>query len=360
MPRVDWLIIGPAVFMVALGLVVLRSIELTARIPIDFNLETQLVAVLLAVTGGVFAYKLKNLWPRLSGGLYLVALLVLGLVLLVGEEAGGARRWIDLGAWQFQPSELAKLSLIIIQAKLLATRKNSLNRPWPLVLSAVYTLVLTGLVLAQPDLGTAALLVLVWLAQLLGSNLSRRTLLLLLGFILLAIPTTYPFLADYQKDRINSFLHPSLDTSGDGYNALQATIAIGSGGLLGKGLDAGTQSQLNFLPSQHTDFIFAVIGEKLGFAGAFLVVVAACLLLLQLAVLTWRAESDFVRLVGIGVVTVLAIQFFINMGMNLGLAPITGVPLPLISAGGTHLVIEGALIGMALGLFRKGQKLYSR
>jgi rod shape determining protein RodA len=228
------------------------------------------------------------------------------------------------------------------------------------VLSAVYTLVLTGLVLAQPDLGTAALLVLVWLAQLLGSNLSRRTLLLLLGFILLAIPTTYPFLADYQKDRINSFLHPSLDTSGDGYNALQATIAIGSGGLLGKGLDAGTQSQLNFLPSQHTDFIFAVIGEKLGFAGAFLVVVAACLLLLQLAVLTWRAESDFVRLVGIGVVTVLAIQFFINMGMNLGLAPITGVPLPLISAGGTHLVIEGALIGMALGLFRKGQKLYSR
>jgi rod shape determining protein RodA len=172
----------------------------------------------------------------------------------------------------------------------------------------------------------------------------------MVGLLLLSVPAAYPFLADYQRQRIDTFLNPSLSAEAEGYNVLQATIAIGSGGLLGKGLDAGSQSQLNFLPAQHTDFIFAVTAEKLGLLGGLSIVAAFCLLIIRLVNRVMLSDNHFIHLVGFGMIAALAAPFLINVAMNLGLFPVTGVPLPFVSAGGTHMIVELTMLGLVSGL----------
>jgi len=359
--RIDWLVIGPVIYLTGISLVVLKSIELTTKTPLDFSFSTQITAAALALAMIVIIVRSQDLLLRSGLYLYLASLVLLVIVLLYGDVSGGAKRWVEVGSWQFQPSELAKLSLILVQAKLLVTRRHSLNTPWPLFLSVFYLLPTVWLVLAQPDLGTVVILIAVWLGMLFMSDLPKRTFVLLLGLVLLVVPASYPFLADYQRQRIDSFFNPSLSTQAEGYNALQATIAVGSGGFIGRGLDSGTQSQLNFLPSQHTDFIFAVISEKLGFLGALSLILAFATLLIRLIYLSWQSGSQAVRLVGIGVVATIGLQFLINVGMNLGLAPVTGVPLPFVSGGGTHVVVESIMVGLVLGLAAAGRHhLYRR
>lgn len=354
-PTLDPLVIIPVLYLLSIGLVVLDAIVTTTRISIDFSITTQLVATIIGLGLLVVVSRNGSIWYGLGLPLYLVSCTLLLLVLLYGENIFGATRWLQLGSFQMQPSELMKIALIIVQARLLSSRIQSLDRPWPLVLSALYVSGAVLLVFLQPDLGTVLVLIGIWFIQLLFSEVPKRTIVLLLGIFLLALPLAYPFLADYQKQRIETFFNPSLDTQGSGYNVLQATIALGSGGLLGKGLDAGSQSQLNFLPSQHTDFVFAVIGEKLGFIGGVSVIIAFTVLLLRLSVLVLRSQSSFVRLSGIGVVAVLGFQFLINTAMNVGLLPVTGIPLPFISGGGTHILSECLMIGIVLGLLRQSK-----
>jgi rod shape determining protein RodA len=359
--QIDWLVIGPIAYLSILSLIVLKSIELTTKTPLDFSFGRQLASVALSFIVLLVLVRSKDL--LLKGGfyLYILSVLLLALVLTYGESSGGATRWLTIGTWQFQPSELAKLALILVQAKLLASRRHSLAKPWPLFLSVLYVLPLVLLIAVEPDLGTAIVLVAIWLAMLLMSDLPKRTFVLLIGLVLLVLPASYPFLEDYQRDRVDSFFNPSLSTQAEGYNALQATIAVGSGGLTGRGLDAGTQSQLNFLPSQHTDFIFAVIAEKLGFLGALSVILAFTLLLVRLIYISWQSSHQVVRLAGMGVIAALGLQFLINIGMNLGLAPVTGIPLPFVSGGGTHILAESAMVGLVLGLAAVERKnLYRR
>lgn len=353
--RFDPLIVLPIAYLTVISIVVLRSITLTSQIAIDFSFATQVIAVLIGVAVFIAAQQTRELWQRLSLPLYLLSTIALVLVLFYGDASGGATRWIQIGSFQFQPSELAKFALILVQAQLLSRRADTLARPWPLLLSAVYVAVPVLLVIRQPDIGTAVIIIAVWLAQLFASPLSRRTFVLILGLFFLAVPAVYPFLADYQQERIESFLNPSIDTQAEGYNVLQSTIAVGSGGWLGKGIDAGTQSQLNFLPAQHTDFIFAVIAEKLGFVGAVSVIIALAVLMLRLALLSLTHESIYVQLVGIGVIGILLLQTLINIGMNIGLLPVTGIPLPFVSGGGTHLVLEFAMVGTLIGVIRGKQ-----
>lgn len=348
--NIDWLIVVPIIYLQAVSLIVLNAILSTNRVQIDFSYTTQVLAMILGLVVAYLAFRARDVWYRLGFVFYVVTLGLL-VAVLFSEETGGASRWLNLGAWQLQPSELAKLALILVQARLLASRSDQLHKPWPLLLSGAYTAVISLLVFLQPDLGTVVIIIGIWLAQLVFSTIPKRTLLLLFGILLLLLPASYPFLADYQKQRIDSFFSPSLDTRADGYNVLQASIAIGSGGLAGKGLDAGSQSQLNFLPAQHTDFIFAVIGEKLGFVGALSVIIAFGVLLMRWTILLTRASGRYVRLVGVGVLAAFGLQFAINTGMNLGLLPVTGVPLPFVSGGGTHVVVELAMVGIALGLF---------
>lgn len=350
MLRIDWLFVGPIVYLLTLSLIVLRSVSLSTQTVLDFNFSTQVMAIGLGLALAWLAYRQVGVWLRLSPFLYLTSLLLLLAVAVYGEASGGAVRWLNIGQFQLQPSELAKLALILLQARLLSRRQTDLDSPGPILLSGMYLGLVASFIFLQPDLGTVVLLVAIWLGQLFVSNLPKRTFVLILGLILLSVPATYPWLADYQKARIDTFFNPSLNANAEGYNVLQASIAIGSGGLLGKGLDAGSQSQLNFLPAQHTDFIFAVAAEKMGLLGGLSIILAFCVLLARMAVRIGRSQNRLTQLVGYGILASIGAQFVINVGMNLGITPVTGVPLPLVSAGGTHILIELTMLGLFAGL----------
>jgi len=274
-----------------------------------------------------------------------VALLV--IVLFVGKETYGAVRWIDLGFFDLQPSEVAKPLLIISLGCFLARRQDKITSFWTFLLSLLHLLPLVALVFIQPDLSTSVVLVAIWLGMVWTAGVRPAYLL---GLFFAAIPAGFAawtyFLQDYQKTRLLLFLDPYQDLWGGGYNILQAWTAIGSGGWLGKGFGQGTQSQLHFLPVRHSDFIFAVICEELGFLGSIALIVVLALFLWQILQVAARSTDPLGRLIAVGVTSWLAFQSLVNIGMNLGVMPVTGLPLPLISYGGSSLLA----IMVALGL----------
>jgi rod shape determining protein RodA len=332
---------------------------------------------------------------------YLVGLVVLAAALAVGTGAGPAEsvgRWISLGPVRFQPSEVAKVAAILGLARYLASREEPPANLRELVAPALLVGVPLGLVVLQPDLGTALAFVgilfavLYWagtpplylfllaspgLALLLSFDSrvwSAYFLALVLGVYLLrfrvylvesaavvlanlaagtiALPV-WNSLADYQKNRLLVFLDPGMDPRGAGWNLIQSKVAIGSGGLFGKGFTQGTQKRLDFLPEQHTDFIFSVVGEELGFVGVTVVIAVFGWLLLRLVQLAERSMDPFAGLVLFGIFGVWIVHIFINVGMTVGIVPITGIPLPFLSYGGTFLVTCWALAGLAVRMSRE-------
>lgn len=267
--------------------------------------------------------------------LYIAVLFLLVVVFFLGFETRGSLRWIPLAGFQFQPSEFAKPILILFLAKFwssnVATWKN-------IGLSLLIALPLLGLIFKQPDLGTALTLLAIWLIMLVGSNISALKLSLMgVGMLILA-PIVWLILKDYQKQRISSFLSPTQDPLGVGYNVIQSTIAVGSGELLGRGLGRGTQSRLQFLPEYKTDFIFASIAEEFGFVGSMLVLVLYGLFIARALRIISISKSRFGNLLILGVLGMLFFQITVNVGMNIGLVPITGITLPLLSYGGSSLI----------------------
>jgi rod shape determining protein RodA len=296
-------------------------------------------------------------WPLYAATVVLLGALVLAAVLK--HEAGvsvlGATRWFQIGPIQVQPSEVAKPVLVLALAKLLADSEKRLRRPQYYLASIVIMAVPAGLVYIQPDLGTTLTCAAIWLAMVVAAKVPLRYLI---GTVILAVPlvwvalNTNYLLKDYQRERLLIFLHPESDVLGAGYNILQARISIGTGGLFGQGYMGGIQSQGGFLKVAQSDFIFSVVAEEFGFIGA----VALIALLL---VITWRylhvaaaAPTPYTSLICVGLAAWLAVQIFINVGMNLSLMPVTGIPLPFISAGGTSLVslllAQGLVQGIAL------------
>jgi rod shape determining protein RodA len=274
---------------------------------------------------------------------------MVGFLLLVeifGATRLGATRWINLGFFQFQPSEFAKLALIIVLAKFFSDNYEKSNNIRYVLMSLLYLLPPLVLVLAQPDLGTALVLVMVWLAMALTTKLKMRYFLIMLIALLVSLPLIYPRLAPYQRQRIATFVNPTANPDSTGYNVNQAIIAVGSGGLFGQGLSSGSQSQGNFLPSQHTDFIFAVLSEKLGFLGGLLCVFLYCVIIVRAIWIAKNSADRFGTLLAIGIATMFAFHVVVNIGMNIGLLPVTGIPLPFISAGGTSMLIS--LISIAI------------
>lgn len=278
--------------------------------------------------------------------LFIVGLILLGAVFFFGTTIFGATRWIDLLGFQFQPSELMKLLVIIILAHILTA---SPNREPSLGLIGWLLLLLglaIGLVLRQPDLGTAAVIGFVATAMLMVARLPRTYWFGLIGLGAMIIPFLYFQLQDYQIQRLETFFQPTADPLGAGYNVLQSIIAVGNGGIFGAGLGQGTQSQLDFLPVVHTDFIFAGIAESVGFVGSVLLIVIMVALLLKTLVVAKRAPDQFGVILVLGIVSLWFIQFVINVGMNLGLAPVTGIPLPFVSYGGTALIVNLLALGI--------------
>lgn len=256
-------------------------------------------------------------------------------VLILGVETRGVLRWIPLGIINIQPSEFGKAALILILAHFWSKQIPS----WQNVLkSLLWALPLVLLVFKQPDLGSTLTILIIWITLLFASGISVRKMLVTILIILFVIPFSWLSLHDYQKQRITSFLDPESDPLGKGYNLIQSQIAVGSGQIFGRGLGRGTQSRLQFLPEFRTDFIFASIAEELGFLGSF-VIISIYLFLLVYCLKTAEGAFDrFGFLIILGVVAMLAFQTFVNIGMNIGLLPITGITLPLISYGGSSLI----------------------
>lgn len=355
----DWLLLGVTLLLAAIGILILFSTSRQAGGTLPTALvRNQLIFLILAIGGLVTLSRLDyHAWSQMTGRIYLITLGLLLVVEVLGKTALGATRWINLGFFQFQPSELAKLVLIIIFAKVFSDNYDQLSSPKYVLLSLGYLVVPLLLVLAQPDIGTGLVLIVIWLTMALVSRMPKRYPIGLILIGLLLLPVGVSFLKPYQRQRIDTFFQPTANPLGSGYNVVQSTIAVGSGRLLGRGLAAGSQSQLNFLPAQQTDFIFAVVAEKLGFVGGALLIGLFGALLLRMLTVAFRAKDRFGLFIAVGVVAMLLAHVIINIGMNLGIMPVTGIPLPMVSYGGTNLVMSLAAVGLVESIAIRRKKI---
>jgi rod shape determining protein RodA len=293
--------------------------------------------------------------------LYGAMLLLLALVLVMGRSTRGAQRWFALGPFAFQPSEVAKLVLVLVLAKYFADVQRS---GWIQRVIVPGLLMLPGLILIlkQPDLGTAMSFTFIFVSMVLVGGLHTKAL----GMGILFTSMLFPFvweliwtsLHDYQRERILTFWDPMIDPAGKGYHALQARIAIGSGGLLGKGLDEATQSRLKFLPEGHTDFVFAVFAEQWGFIGVLVLFALFAALIFLAAEIAFKAKDPLGLLLAAGMLSMLGFCLMVNVGMTMGIFPIVGIPLPLMSYGGTTTVTSMAALGLLLNVKRRRLTLF--
>ncbi len=309
----------------------------------------QLSFLVIGVFVALIFYKLDfSIAFSLSTFIYIFSIFLLVITLFLGQSIRGATRWIGIGAYQLQTSEIVKPLLALAYAGFLA--KHPLNKIKNLLTYIALSLIPVLLVKSQPDLGSA--LVLLVLAGFMGlfAKINLRWVAVISVLVLALIPLAPYLLKDYQLNRIESFLNPYHDPKGRGYNAIQSVIAIGSGGLIGKGVSLGTQSHLNFLPERHTDFIFASFAEEFGLLGVSLVLLAYFYLLYRLFEISNHLKDKENRLLALGILSIFMFQSVVNIGMNLGIMPVTGITLPLFSYGGSSLISFAALLGMSLRL----------
>lgn len=294
---------------------------------------------------------------------YFFMIFILGLVLVSGRHALGATRWFELGMISFQPSEFMKLALIFLLARYFAACLSSYTFNYAthvqrfyrnLLLPLCITLVPMGLIFKQPDLGTSLLLFGIFLTMLFIFGIERRYLIGFLCFCAAIVPFGWHFLKPYQKDRLLVFLNPNIDPLGAGYTIIQSKIAVGSGQIFGKGWLSGTQNQLNFLPERHTDFIFSVVGEEWGLFGTILLVFFYFQLIRAMLDLAEEVTDQFAHYVTIGVISIFAMQVIVNIGMVIGMLPIVGITLPLVSYGRSSFFVSVVMLGVLLNFARRG------
>lgn len=281
--------------------------------------------------------------------LYLFSIVSLVVVFIIGETIRGSIRWIDLGIFRFQPSEIAKIASIILLARFFQNREAQDFKN--VVLSLFSILPLFALILIEPDIGSAGAIFAIWFTIAFVAGLKREHIIVLFLAFALIVVISFEFLAPYQKQRIATFLNPTKDPLGAGYNIIQSRIAVGSGQIFGLGLGKGSQSQLNFLPESESDFIFASIAEQFGLVGAGLLI---CLLFaIQLKIFNMaKGMNRFAQLLTLGTLGLFLYQFTINVGMNMALIPVTGITLPFVSYGGSSLVANLILLGMIFSSYR--------
>ena len=280
-----------------------------------------------------------RVWMRWAYTLYVVALVLLMAVEIRGSVGMGAQRWIDLGFIQLQPSEIMKITLVLALARYFhGASYQDVGRPMFLLPPLVMVFAPVGFVLKQPDLGTAMMLTLGSGAMFFLAGVRMWKFAVIIASGVGAVPVAWQFMREYQRQRIITFLNPENDPLGAGYHILQSKIALGSGGMFGKGFMLGTQSHLNFLPEKQTDFIFTMLAEEWGMVGGVLLLGLYTLILVYGYAMSLRSRNQFGRLVGLGLTTTFFLYVFINIAMVMGLVPVVGVPLPLISYGGTAML----------------------
>ncbi|MGK5083349.1 rod shape-determining protein RodA [Bdellovibrionota bacterium FG-1] len=302
----------------------------------------------LGLTALIVFFLHYSLLSRLGYVLYFFNVFLLAMVLVAGKSSLGAKRWIGLGAFRIQPSEFMKLSMVVCLAKYFETDRTVGGYGFKdLLLPTFLVLIPAGLIMMQPDLGTALIILATFGSMMLFMRIKKQVIITVALCIVIALPAVYKFgLKPYQRQRIVSFIDPWSDTKGSGYNSIQSMIAVGSGQIWGKGYRKGTQSQLNFLPEHHTDFIFSVFSEEHGFVGSMILLTLYMFFLLNGMSVAYQSHDKFGILLAFGIITIFFWHIFINMGMVMGILPIVGVPLPFLSYGGSALIT--AMLGVAI------------
>ena len=285
--------------------------------------------------------------------LYLLTLIMLVGLSVFGHITNGAQSWFNFGAFSIQPSDPAKLVLVILLAKYFSRRHVEIRHVRHILVSGIYAFIFFFLILIEPDFGSSIIIFLIWLGMVLLSGISKKHFFIVFGIGAVAFAGLWFYaLKPYQKARIVDFIHPLTNIAGSGYNAYQSTIAFGSGGLLGKGLGFGTQSRLNFLPEHQTDFIFAAFAEEWGFVGVVTLLILFVVVIWRIILNAMHGVSNFEILFGAGLAIYFMAHIIINFGMNMGILPVTGLVAPFMSYGGSHLLTEFAGLGILMGMRR--------
>ncbi len=346
--NLDYYMIVCMIVLIGFGLVSIWSAggggSITMTHPVFRQIVYTIVGIPILVGMTLLDYRYVKTF---SWVFYAASLGLLASLMVAGTTIGGSTRWLLFGPITIQPSEIAKLAVIISLAVFIADRRHEMDRFVNYVLSAVIVAIPAALVYLQPDLGTTGVFAFIWLMMML---IARTRLLYIIGTILLAIPAaliSWMFLMqDYMRDRLMISFNPELDRLGAGYNIIQAQISIGSGGLLGHGLTGGTQSQMDLLRVRTTDFIFAHAMGMFGFIGAIALFVVIGLLLWRIMRVAHETQDPFAQLLAAGITAMIFFQAFVNIGMNVGIMPVTGIPLPFVSLGGSSLWTTLAAIGL--------------
>ncbi len=318
--------------------------------------EKQLIWIVLGVSmffliSGTDVRFLKQSGVLVS--LFLIVSSLLLLVIVVGSAVKGSRSWFDFGEFSFQPSDPMKLLVILMLAKYFSRRHIEIARYKHIIISGLYALVPFFLIMLQPDFGSGLVIFLIWLGMVMVSGVSKKHLFIIfaLGVISFTLLWVFAF-KPYQKERIVTFVHPLTDIRGAGYNAYQSTIAVGSGQILGKGVGYGTQSRLNFLPEYETDFVFAAFAEEWGFVGVLILFFLFGVVVWRILLSALMGVTNFEMLFGMGLAIFFMSHVIVNIGMNIGLLPVTGIPVPFMSYGGSHLVTEFIGLGILMSMRR--------
>lgn len=358
--RYDWSLLLAATALSAIGLLAIYGIGISTGAQNLFQFKKQLIALLIGVVIALgMAFVDYRHLKALAIPIYGAAFTILVSVLVVGTTTRNAGRWFSIGSLSFQPVEIAKVALAIFLAAYLARYVHRRLTWVPFFGSLLATAVYVGLVLMQPDFGSAMVFVALWGAIVVFCGLPKHAWWVLLVSALVACTFLWTVgLRQYQRDRIVAFLHPTSDPYGISYNVTQARIAIGSGGWLGKGIGEGSQARLRFLPESSTDFMFAVLGEELGFLGLVVVLALFGFLLYRYIRIAMDAEDAFAGILLIGLSTVILFHLVINAGMNLGVLPVTGIPLPFASAAASSLISVFLSVGLAESIAVRSKGLF--
>jgi len=352
--RLDWTLLAAAFTLAAVGLVAIYGIGVSQE-PADlFLFHKQFVTFSIGVSI-IAAFVFLDYRHLRSYGLmlYIVGAVLLLGVLFFGVRINATQGWFRLGTLSFQPVEIAKVTLVIYLAAFFVRRGRGRLSWSTLGLSFVATCCYAGLILLQPDFGSAMIILFIWLGMVLVSGISKTHLLLVIisGILVFSLLWVFAF-KPYQKARIYNFLNPLTDVQKTGYNVFQSTIAVGSGQIMGKGLGFGTQSRLKFLPVPQSDFVFAAFAEEWGFVGSSLILLLFGLVIWRILHTAYLGASNFEILFGMGIAIFFMGHILINVGMNLGIMPVTGIPLPFMSYGGSHLLAEFMGLGILMSMRR--------
>lgn len=345
----DYWLIGAVAILIVFSVAMINSSiagnpELIENNTVQRQVMFALIGFVMIILITMYDY---HFWSTIGRVMYVVIAIFLGLVAFGGEAAFGSARWLDVGFAVVQPSELAKITIIVVMADFFARNLDRIGEiPW-VIRSAVLTMGLVGMILIQPDLSTSITLMVVWAALLFASGLKWKHIVLFIVLAIVIAAIAYPFLADYQKQRITNFLFTDEEARyGEQYNVNQALVTIGSGGWLGQGYGQGTQVQLRFLKVRQSDFIYASIAHEMGFVGTVVMMALLFFVIYRVLYNARQARDTYGALLCYGVAALIAFQTIINIGMNLKLLPVTGLPLPFISQGGSSLL--SMLLGIGL------------